>query len=386
MKHYNNNKIILFFLILLSSLLFLNTSFSNNHGLINLISSTKTSDIIINENEYKDISSGNITTDFKIKDKLKIYYVGSYNPGHVCGQPQINSFFRKIQNIDSDYDLEVDIEGWYLDTTKKFTDKYQINNISRYVIKDIKRYQPDVIYVTDDAAFEYIGIPLSNKYPIFFSGINQSYTGYEFKYKGIINDNNIIGVDELIDLDKLYELFRTARIFPNKWYFINDNTDVSKYIYTNLKDELYKIGVKHETLKAENTKEFIKIIKDLNNNRPGIIVNNVHSLYSNEYKMVLDTTSLAILLVNYNKTHLEFSINKELCKYGLSIVSGSDYHKMGHLIGQMFINILSNKSKKHIVRRLNSEITINYKRIEELPYYRDLLNHLDKIDNIVSSY
>jgi hypothetical protein len=102
--------------------------------------------------------------------------------------------------------------------------------------------------------------------------------------------------------------------------------------------------------------------------------------------MVLDTTSLAILLVNYNKTHLEFSINKELCKYGLSIVSGGDYHKMGYLTGQMFINILSNKRKKHIVRRLNSEITINYKRIEELSYYRDLLNHLNKIDNIISSY
>lgn len=381
-----NNKIILLFLILLSSFAFLNSSFSNQHSLINLLTIKESYNNIINENDYKTISSSNITTDFNIKRNLKIYYVGSYNPGHVCGQPQINSFFRKIQNIDSDYNLKVDIEGWYLDTVKTFKNKYQINNISRYVIKDIKRYKPDIIYVTDDAAFEYIGIPLSKEYPIFFSGLNKSYAGYEFKYKGILNKDNIMGVDELVDLDKLYNLFKAARIFPNKWYFINDNTDVSDYIYTNLKEELYKIGVEHETFKVENTKEFIDIIKRLNNNPPGIIVNNVHSLYSNDYKMVLDTTSLAILLVNYNKTHLEFSINQELCKYGLSIVSGVDYHKMGYLTGQIFLNMLDNKSKNHVVKRLKSEVTINYKRIEELIYYKDLLNHLNKIDNIISSY
>jgi hypothetical protein len=44
-------------------------------------------------------------------DTLKIYYVGSYEPGHIAGQPQINGFFEALKNIEQEFDITVDIEG-----------------------------------------------------------------------------------------------------------------------------------------------------------------------------------------------------------------------------------------------------------------------------------
>lgn len=388
-----NNNVIISFLVLLCLFIsaFLNISFSDHHknsliDIVDIAIPEKIDNIIISDGDYRMIEENSNYNSINIKDELKIYYVGSYDPGHVCGQPQINSFFKRIKDIDDDFGLKVDIEGWYLDTVKTFTDKTQVNDISSHVIKDIRRYNPDIIYVVDDAAFEYIGITLSEDFPIFFSGINQSYKGYSFKYKGIINNNNMFGVDELTNIDSLYNLFKSARIFPNKWYFINDKTEVASYVFDNLRDELYKIGVSYEVFDVNSTREYIDTIKSLNNKAPGIIANNVHSLYSDDYKEVLDTTSLTMLLIRYNKVHLDFSINKGLCKYGLSIVNGPDYNKMGYLVGNMFINTMSRGVKSHKVNRLKSEITINYKRIEDLTYYRGLLDHLDKVDNIISSY
>lgn len=384
-----NNNIIIVFLVLLSLFIstFLTNSFSNNQrNSLDIVKTNDTGDVVIDSNEYIVIKSDKKHSDFIIKDELKIYYVGSYGPGHVCGQPQINSFFKKIQHIGKDFGLKVDIEGWYLDTGKLITNKTQITSLTNHVIKDIKRYDPDIIYVTDDAAFEYIGISLSKKYPILFSGLNNSYESYEFKYNGVINNSNISGIDEVVSIEKLYNLFKSASIFPDKWYFINDSTDVSKYIFNNLRDELHKIGVDYEVFNVNDTKEFIDIIKDLNNQKPGVIVNNTHFLYSSDYKIQLDVTSLTMLLISYNKVHLEFSLNDNLCNFGLSISCGPDYNKMGYIIGEMFINMLEKGKKRHNIIRLKDNITINYKRIEDLLYYRGLLNHLDKVDNIISSY
>jgi hypothetical protein len=110
-----NNNVIISFLVLFCLFIstFLNPSFSNHHksSLINIVSPGYTDNIIVNKDEYKTISFKNNSNKFDINKDLKIYYVGSYSPGHVCGQPQINSFFKRIQNIDNDFNLEVDIEG-----------------------------------------------------------------------------------------------------------------------------------------------------------------------------------------------------------------------------------------------------------------------------------
>lgn len=375
---------IIFWFILLS---FFGLSYSENISPIIKHTSIKNMEnIVIDDCDYEVIEKSDNTEDFIIKDILKIYYVGSYNPGHVCGQPQINAFFKNIENIDILYGLKVDIEGWYLDTIKNFTSKQEINSISRYVIKNIKKFNPDIIYVTDDAAFEYIGIPLSKDYPVFFSGINQSFEDYCFKYKGIINENNMFGVDEVTNIESLYTLFKISNIFPEKWYFINDNTDVSKYIFNNLQRQLNDLRIPYEVFEVNNKKEYIDTITKLNSYKPGVIVVNSHSLYSEYHKKNIDSISLSILAVIYNKIHLSFSINSELVKYGLSIVNGPDYYKKGTLAGNILLNFLSNKKKSHQVYRLNSDITINYKRISELEYFRGLLKNINKIDNIISTY
>ncbi len=319
-------------------------------------------------------------------DTLKIYYVGSYEPGHIAGQPQINGFFEALKNIEQEFDITVDIEGWYMDTYLTFNTTEQIRMVARHVIQDIENYHPDIILVTDDNAFEYIGIPLSNTYPIVFTGINASYQSYKQKYDDVMKDFNIFGVEELVNFDNLYHYFRISGIFPDKWYIIQDNTTVGEYATENFVEELEKFGVSYEIINTYSVQHFRSVIRRLNNMKPGVVVHNVHSLYDSPQSGHIGQVPLTRILINNNNKHLEYSVNKESSLYGVSIVNGPSFVQKGYLAGLMFLETLRNRELQHKVIRLHPQLTINYQRIGELDYFSSLNRHLEYVDNIVSSY
>lgn len=69
---------------------------------------------------------------------------------------------------------------FWMDTQETFSTRQQILWIANQALKEIVNWQPDLIYVTDSFAFEFVALPytqtISNNTPIVFSGITQSFS------------------------------------------------------------------------------------------------------------------------------------------------------------------------------------------------------------------
>lgn len=150
----------------------------------------------------------------------KILIINSYHRGFKWTDDTVNSFIDTIKESDPESKFSLYIE--YLDW-KKYPTQMNLNNMYSSLKYKYSNIPIDLIVTTDDKALELAmktRQDFFSEIPIVFMGISEG--NYE---KLAIEDTNITGVIENLDLKPTIEIAKLAKPGFNKLYTIHDFTE-----------------------------------------------------------------------------------------------------------------------------------------------------------------
>ncbi|EDZ62588.1 putative diguanylate cyclase/phosphodiesterase [Sulfurimonas gotlandica GD1] len=168
------------------------------------------------------------TLSLYASDKTSVFILHSYSQEYAWTKKQHNSFVETLNNSTEKFEFSSE----YLDTKRlKFTDEYQ-EYFLEYLKMKYAEINPDLIYVTDDNALNFI---FSNykkifhkQIPIFFSGVNN------LDMQKILPKDVFVGIYELKDIEPNIALIKQFSPQTRDIYFIGDNSNT----YASIKKEL----------------------------------------------------------------------------------------------------------------------------------------------------
>lgn len=307
---------------------------------------------------------------------LKIAIVNSYDIDHVCGTPQTQGILDGLSNRIG-RKFQFDIQVWYMKTGSTFDTQEKIDYISKKVINDIKSFDPDYIFVVDDAAFKNVGIPMSESNMIFFTGLNKPFNSY-----GEIGTNfeRFIGVEEIIPLERLFRVLDNVEFYPSKIWILSDTSTTSYYLSNSYRDEIKRdTNYDVEIIRLSRISDLRKTLSDLQKKKKGIIIHSYQNLKDDDYGMFRPKKQLIEDVLRYNDKHLDVCENCYYAKNGISMVVAPDFYNMGIQVVGQFEDYLNNKVTKRIIQS-KTIMSINIKRLEELGFswmYRKIIEEVD---------
>lgn len=303
-----------------------------------------------------------------LKRVIKIMCVHSYDETHVCTGPQqagfIKTIFEKLSNI-----YILDVRNIYLETNDRNTSKDSIRAVSQIAMDDIEKFNPDYIYTSDDTAFQYVGIPMSLKYKIFFSGLNKPFELYSLENPGMLL-NNFYGVNENIDISNIFKIFQNAKIMPNKFILLTDDgSETGYYMTIDYKKQLDENNFKYDIIPINTVLQFRKQIQDFTKNEDNcVFILITQRLFDSERGIYVNKDIIAKELIKFNKKFLELGGNPIFSKFGISMCCAPNFYLMGVQTANLLVDyVLNNKIEKHILNAENI-ISINSNRLRILGY------------------
>lgn len=324
-----------------------------------------------------------LVSQAKPKEELTFVLVHSYNPSFICTAPQRLGILEALKSISNDYDLV--IKDFYMKTKLVHITDNQKNKIAYEIMNRIKEINPDYIFTTDDNAFRYVGIELSNKYKIIASGLNRPFDEYEINYGNIMNLNNIIFIPEIIYLDQLFKILNSIQLQPHHFYILYDNTPTSYFLMKNYEREITgKFNFTHININSRlELNRFLEKIKD---QPKSILMIALQSLFDQKANDGAGANVPKEVFFDdfrrHNHQHLEVLENPLYSKVGFSLSCGPDFYDMGKISADYLVNkiIKQNEPFKHEVITPIMTITINVDRLKQLGY----MNIANSAINIIS--
>jgi len=309
--------------------------------------------------------------------QLDILAVHSYHQDYPWTLSQYNAFTKQVSNGLPEYTINFSTE--YLDT-KHITPSinYQ-NSFIRYLGEKYRDNQPDLIYVTDDNALDFIyalNRTLPWNVPIVFSGINNTQLDLSK------TNRTIAGVFEYKDIKASISLAKELSSNSSHIIFLGDGgtTDkaIGEMINTGEYDtDSFKIShLSHNSLDA--------LINKLNTSEPGIVILTTIGRIQDHHGNLL---SLKKIIKALTGTGRKILVMEDAYLYpgilGGFVTSGKSQGKSAAKIAQRIIrgetplNLLnSEKSTNEFILSLPELNNFN------IPLQGDLLNSATIINNL----
>ena len=115
-------------------------------------------------------------------EPIKLVSVHSYTVSHICTAPQIKGMYTALS------DIPYEMYHYFLNAKTANVTTDQRNRIGSYVVKKILKDKPDYVFITDDVAFEYVGIPLAKKgIKMLVSGLNRQLHDYYMDKSSLVD-------------------------------------------------------------------------------------------------------------------------------------------------------------------------------------------------------
>ena len=159
----------------------------------------------------------------------KIVIVSSYDPSNPCGSLQVQGILKAIRYDSELANKNVKIRTFYMLSRSRNKTTYDKINIAKKIVSSVIKYKPNRIITTDDAAFEFVAIPLIlKKYPVTFSGINIPLDVYYSRYPEL-KKCKLTGVIEVVDPKVLKGFFLKIGLTIPSVYVIYDDLNMFSY-------------------------------------------------------------------------------------------------------------------------------------------------------------
>lgn len=187
----------------------------------------------------------------------QILVLHSYSQDYLWTQNQHKGFTEALA---SDKNIKVNIVTEYLDNKRKeYTESYA-KELAEHLEKKYKDYQPNAIYVTDDAALVFARDHLIHQFPdtpVFFSGINN------YEVEKTLDPHLFTGVFELKDIGpNLHWLLQQDKT-ANDLVFAGDGSPTSDAITKETQKEIKKYGLKTTFVSEKKLGNALKKIASL---------------------------------------------------------------------------------------------------------------------------
>ncbi len=164
-------------------------------------------------------------------DKVSVFILHSYSQEYEWTKKQHTSFVLTLNKSNHNFDFFTE----YLDTKRvKLTAEYE-NEFIKYLKIKCADVNPDVIYVSDDNALNFIVknrkklFPNEKNIPIFFSGINN------LDMQNTLSSESFAGVYEVKDIKPNIELIKQFSPQTRDIYFVGDNSNTDNSIKKEIK-------------------------------------------------------------------------------------------------------------------------------------------------------
>ena len=302
-----------------------------------------------------------------IPTTLKIIQVHSYDIKHPCTYPQMIGFNRKINSLETTHNYKIITKMYYLDAKTKNVSLKQQEQVAAKILQYIKEQKPDFVFVTDDVAFELIGVPAANLgFKVLASGMNKQIQSYIVdKVVTPTTLKNLYACEEYIHMDDIFFIFEKIRFKPYKWYILYDNTETSYYMTQNYEKELIGKGevVPIHITSISELEDFLDSIKD---QRKSVLILTLQSLDQKDKK--IDKSEFIKVFFKKNNKHLELSANLLFSKFGAAIASGPDFEDMGTKCASYIINQIIPYGWKGDITQPITKTAVNKQRLTELGF------------------
>jgi len=150
---------------------------------------------------------------------IRILHIDSYHEEWEWSLGQITGFKSYFNEINQD----IILEEFYMDTKRNNSEAKKIQS-SAEAIELIEKFNPDLIYATDDNAQEYVTSKfIDSDIPIVYSGVNAKIEDY-----GLENVRNIAGVLERYDVSGLVDFIHELYPDVSRFAVISDNASTGR--------------------------------------------------------------------------------------------------------------------------------------------------------------
>src|SRR5262249_44543184 len=103
----------------------------------------------------------------------RVYIVQSYEPGHVCGEPQAEGELQSLAAAGWTVGRNLEVKTYYMDTYRTNTSPETMHREGQKALQEINEFKPDIVFTNDDAAVAEVMLPLiGGQIPVVFSGMN----------------------------------------------------------------------------------------------------------------------------------------------------------------------------------------------------------------------
>lgn len=302
-----------------------------------------------------------------LKETINIIHVHSYDIQHPCTYPQMIGFNKKINSLEESQRYKINTKMYYMDAKTKNITTQQQKHAAEIILKYIKEQKPNYVYVTDDIAFEFVGIPAATLgFKVIASGMNKQIQTYVIdKILNADSLKNIYACEEYIHLDDIFFVFEKIRFKQFKWYILYDNTETSYYMMQNYEKELIGKG-EIVPIYIQNTTELEEFLDSIKNQRKSVLILTLQSLEKKNKKV--DKSEFIKIFFKKNSKHLELSANLLFSKFGASIASGPDFEDMGTKSASYIIDQVIPYGWKADITQPVTKTAVNKQRLIELGF------------------
>lgn len=121
----------------------------------------------------------------------RIFVVNSYHPGYGSSDDVMDGISETLTG------KNIELQSYFMDSKRKSTEKEILQSVQN-ALKEIKKFTPDVLIVSDDNAVKYLVKPHFNntKIPVVFCGVNWSAEQYDL-------GENVTGMLEVLPLKEM---------------------------------------------------------------------------------------------------------------------------------------------------------------------------------------
>jgi hypothetical protein len=280
-------------------------------------------------------------------EKVKVFALHSYSQEYAWTKNQHVGFVSALNKTNKKFEFYTE----YLDTKRvKLTPEYE-KNFFEYLKNRYKDTNPDLIYVTDDNALEFILRNYKELFddaqniPVFFSGINN------LQMQTILPSEHFAGVYETKEIKPNIELVKQFSPQTRDIYFLGDNSST----YLSIQKEIL---LQQENFKTLNfhfiSDEHISNIKTMlpNAERSFIILTTIGNFKDDNNKTLLVEESIE--KIKENKNVIILSMEDAYMIQGVVggyVTSGS---KQGQKVASLVLQYLNQKSLLNIESVLKS--------------------------------
>lgn len=321
---------------------------------------------------------------------IKIMIISSYNKTDPCGSEQIKGIIKKFHTDFPSESLNVKI--LYMRGRKINRSDFARRMVADSFYKEFRKFQPLVVFLTDDIAIDYMLPKLMKKnsnYIVVFSGMNRSIRENNHKFHFIkawigekaIPSKNVTGIIEklYIALSIRYAIkFFNLKVKKNETGEITSDPDtvlilvgkdsVSQIVKRQIQRELANFNdIPVRIVEIQTFDEMLNAIKSLNNN-PHIPFYYSLTLTVDSSGKTLSMTELARYYVKYAHKP-DMALNISFTLLGMFGGVGLDFEYMGEMAAKKAIDFLKGTSKMEDIYIENAskvEVTLNIKRVKTL--------------------